>query len=484
MIIKCSDQGSLFGNSYSYTTINKKARVTMESNIEFISWHRDKYRPKSIKIGIYFCFNAISILDMICYEFENCAKALTSARDLELEVFAGPQSTLHEDADSSQEVNRIIDIASRFASLVPRIDTVNFCRITGGTVYMDLVDELIKHYAHQLINVTSRPEAFHSTLEFSTQLKSLHVDCYLKPRVKLPSIHASYLTRLELDAVSTGFDWSSFISDPEAKNIAFESLEYFYFGTSFLPRVNVDGIELWRTSGGKLQNKLSMPSLKYLRTFASPIACSLLSCTTFPERLETLKLAIMDKAEMELTNTRLNSQLVQQVFARYASSSTHEHDDDYDAERNILLFDFTTFTNEIFSIPELADSSFLSIGYAVDDYFDVNKIQWDYLTKLAIAKTIEFKDLLDLVKRLPRLVDMIAINVCNVSAVIQLDGMANDGPETQITASSDKKPVEQYASILQRLSLDNERLKWSEEVSVEIRSYLMARISTLVFVSC
>ncbi|KAJ2853967.1 hypothetical protein GGI22_004668, partial [Coemansia erecta] len=432
-------------------TISKRARVTMESNIDFISWHRDKYKPKSIKIGIYFCFNAISILDMICYEFENCAKALTSARDLELEVFAGPQSTLHEAADSSQDVNRIIDIASRFASLVPRIDTVNFCRITGGTVYMDFVDELVKHYAHQLINVNSRPEALHSTQEFSTRLKSLHVDCYLKPRVKLPSIRASSLKHLELDAVSTGFDWSSFISDPEAKDIEFESLEYLYFGTSFLPRVNVDGIELWRTSGGRLQHRLSMPSLKYLRTFASPIACSLLSRTIFPEKLETLKLAIMDKAEMELTNPRLNSQPVQQVFARYASTSIYEHDDDYDEERNVLLFDFTTFTNEIFSIPELADSSFLSIGYAVDDYFDVNKIQWDYLTKLAIAKATNFKDLLHLIKRLPRLVDMIAINVCNVSAVIQLDGMADAVPETQTLANSDKRPIEQYASILQRL---------------------------------
>ncbi|KAJ2210741.1 hypothetical protein EV179_006032 [Coemansia sp. RSA 487] len=353
---------------------------------------------------------------MICYEFENCGKALANARDLELEVFAGPQSVSYEDSDMSLEASKMIDIAGRFASLVPRIDTVNFCRITGNTIYTDLADELIKHYAHQLVNVSGRPEALHSTQGFSTHLRSLHVDCYLKPRVKLPYIRTDALKHLELEAVSSGFDWSSFVADPETGNILFESLEYVYFGTSFLPRVNVDGIEIWRTSGGKLQQKLSMPSLKYLRTFASPIACSLLASTIFSEKLETFKLAIMDKAEVELTNPRLNSLPVQQVFSKYASISSSEHNDNDD--RGILLVDFTTFTNEIFSIPELADSSFLSIGYAQDDYLDVNKLQWDYLMKLAIAKTIDFEVLLDLIKRLPRLIDLIAINVCKVSAVI------------------------------------------------------------------
>ncbi|KAJ2558357.1 hypothetical protein EV175_000827 [Coemansia sp. RSA 1933] len=432
-------------------------------------------RPRSVKLGIYFCFNAITILDTLCHELENCAQALVCARELELEVFSGPQSVSNETTTgSSQQVSQVVEITNRLARLVPRIDTVNVCRITGGTVYMDLADELIKHYAHQLVKVSGRPEALHSTLELSTQLRSLHVDCYLKPRVRLPSIHAGTLERLELDAVSSGFDWSSFVTDSEAPSIAFESLEYLYFGTSFMPRVNVDGIEVWRTSGGKLPMKLCMPSLEYFRTFASPIAFSLLSSTVFPERLKTLKLAIMDKAEMELTNARLNSPPVQQLFARYASSSSHEYADD--AERNILLVDFTTFTNEIFSIPGLADDSLLSIGYAQDDYLDVNKIRWDYLSKLAIAKTIAFKSLLELIKRLPRLVDLIAINVIKVSDVLS---RTDDD-----TSNGDGKHIEQYGSVLQSLSLDNERMKWSHEASAEIKLYLKARIKTLVHVSC
>ncbi|KAJ2673074.1 hypothetical protein GGI25_004827 [Coemansia spiralis] len=367
-----------------------------------------------------------------------------AVKNLELGIFAGPLAHSLRDRNS---VLLAVNLAQRFAQLVPGVNNISTERVTSDSVYMDFAEE---------------------------------------NGVQVPYIHSETLIRLDLIAVSSGFDWSSFATTRDTAEISFKALKYLNYGTSFSLQMNSNETELWRSSDNNFRWKLSMPALKVLHTFATSGTCALLAATTFPECLQMFCMATMDTAVLELTNSNLNMTSIKHVFAKYAVLSDGSDLNNNAGERNDgISVDLLNFTNEVLSIPNLAEDSYLRIGYYTELLFDIDRIQWSYLSRLSISKATSFSNILKLIDQLPSLVDLAALNVVEVANVVLTDSSTADSNQTKGSKKSKMQPaVKQFQSKLKRIYLANEQVKWSKKISICTIHFLTARIKTLDIVIC
>ncbi|KAI9501462.1 hypothetical protein GGI25_002005 [Coemansia spiralis] len=407
-------------------------------------------RPTLLSISMVGYGQAVVFIRKLLDYLQAIKPILTTLEELRFEVNEVPN--MYHRLDKETALRSIEDIkaaAQEFAELAPNIAKFNLYPESGSGLFQIFAQETLQEHSSSISSFEGRISVLDGIKELPASIGVLKLTVSNNRKLQIPLIHASKLHHFAISRITSGFDWSV-LTGGESKTIDFAQLKYLYLGKCKSFFTSIDD-----HADGELANipyTVNVPKLEYLNLHLCKQGALLFSSLQLPKVIPYCQLSLRCRPIIVLHNARLNNGFADVVKKHL----------DFPKDQQ---FTYDELTNNIFSVPDLADYvTFVTSKLPSSDI----EINWPQVTKLVVAGKVDPLQLVHAVSGMPRLAEL---------AVSKLVPVSEDGNASMaIRRILDEMPWSEIESIntsMRSIQLAYRGSDWSEDAAARSIVYLM-----------
>ncbi|KAJ2678812.1 hypothetical protein GGI25_002004 [Coemansia spiralis] len=368
--------------------------VSVKSNLALLALYTNYYSPRKLSISVTYSLGLELLTLYLAIELlGKYAGYIGKVTELQLDFvnMSSPGQTYRQQC----ETPNVADLASRVTQVLPGIRAYRLGITRMDYHVLKFGHLLTKHYVEYLDRLECSSMLAFPYTGFSGKHLFLRTNSMMHTPSRKPMVNPRELERLYFTRLVEDFDWRVFLGQNEPMRIVFEELKH--LGVEVSVSEVITGGSHGDKAGDMGRFSIAAPKLESWSTEMCPLGCRLLSTVLLSMPLKVLHFDCMNGTEITLQNVDVENK-GKNVFSSYVTRN-----DGGDIA-------FVEFANSILDVPGLAEYASVTMSQPLQ-HTEIRRINWAYVTSVEIKSRITLDQLLVLVSRLPRLVDLKAYNV-------------------------------------------------------------------------